>query len=63
MNAFWTWILARLDEPSTWVGIAGLIGSMTFLPHASADASLVSTIGVAVASILGIVKAEAGATK
>ena len=47
-----SWLTARLAEPSTYAGLAGLVGSMSFLPHAAADASAVQQIGVAVVAAL-----------
>ncbi len=34
MNAFVTWVFARLREPSTWAGIGVAVGGLTFLPAA-----------------------------
>jgi hypothetical protein len=58
IKAALAWVVARLKEPSTWAGIAGVVGSMAFLPHAAQDAQLVSAVGAAVASTLAIVVSE-----
>jgi hypothetical protein len=55
------WALARLREPSTWAGLAGLVASMTFLPHAAEIAALIPSIGagfVALASLAAIALSE-----
>lgn len=59
IKAIALWAVARLQEPSTWAGIASLVTSMSFLPHASADAALIPVIGAAVAGAVAIVKADA----
>lgn len=53
-NPIILWVVTRLEEPSTWAGVAALIGSMSFLPNASADAQVASAIGVAVAGALAV---------
>lgn len=61
LKAVGLWALARLAEPSTWVGIAGVVGSMTFLPHAADTSQQIGAIGAAVASAIGIIAKETGA--
>ena len=58
MGAFGAWALARISEPSTWAGIAGLVGSMTFWPQAHDVATALPMIGTALSSVLAIVIAE-----
>ena len=58
MNAFATWLVARAREPSTWAGLAGLVASMTFLPHADEVAKLIGVVGVAAGSALAVVLPE-----
>ncbi len=57
-NPIILWVVSRLEEPSTWAGLAALVGSMSFLPNASAGAQLVSVVGVAVAGALAVVFPE-----
>ncbi len=52
------WVISRLKEPSSWAGLAALVGSMSFLPNASAGAQLVSVVGVAIAGALAVVFPE-----
>jgi hypothetical protein len=52
------WVVARLEEPSTWAGLAAFVGSMSFLPNAAADAQIASALGVAVAGALAVVIPE-----
>ena len=59
MNAFFAWTVARLKEPSTYAGIAGVIGSMAFVPHATDVASLLPVVGVAISSIVAVVVPQA----
>ncbi len=54
-NPIILWVVARLEEPSTWAGFAAVIGSMSFLPNASAEAQIVSAVGVAIAGALAVV--------
>jgi hypothetical protein len=53
--------VARLSEPSTWGGIAAVIASMTFLPHAADIAQQIPAVGIGVAGAIAVVRAEAGA--
>jgi hypothetical protein len=60
------WALARLEEKSTWLGLAGLVASMAFLPHADADSAVLQQIGAiagSVASIAAILHQERKAPK
>ena len=60
------WALARLGEKSTWAGLAGLVASMAFLPHADADAAVLQQIGAiagSIASIAAILHQERKAPK
>ena len=57
-NPIIPWVVSRLEEPSTWAGLAALVGSMSFLPNASAGAQLVSVVGVAIAGALAVVFPE-----
>ena len=63
MNGFVDWLLARLSEPSTYAGIAGVVASMSFLPNASTYAQDVIMAGTAIASVLAIVLPEVKASK
>ena len=60
MNPFIAWVLARLSEPSTYNGLAAIIASMAFLPHATDLASALPSIGVGLGGLIGVIKAEAG---
>ncbi len=55
MKPFALWALARLREPSTYAGIAALVASMTFLPHAAEIAALIPQIGAGVVALAGFV--------
>jgi len=59
MNAFAAWLIARLSEPSTYNGLAAVVASMAFLPHAADIASALPSIGIGILGLIGIVKAEA----
>jgi hypothetical protein len=52
------WIVARLREPSTYAGLAGLIGTMTFLPHATDVATAMPAVGTFVMSMLAMTMSE-----
>ena len=64
MNAmetgFVAWALARLGERSTWAGLAAVVGGMSFLPHAAADAQIVAAIGVIVTGVAAMLHRERG---
>ncbi len=49
---------ARLREPSTYAGIAGLVAGAAFIPNAAAWADLVLAIGGLVAAALAIIMPE-----
>lgn len=49
-----SFIFSRLREPSTYAGLAGLIGSLAFLPQAQEIASTITAAGAFVASVLAI---------
>jgi hypothetical protein len=55
------WAVARLKEPSTYAGLAGVIASMTFLPHAQDVANAIPALGVGIGGLIAIVLAEIGA--
>lgn len=48
-------VIARLKEPSTYAGIAGLIASLSFIPDAAAWSQVVISAGAAIAAALAIV--------
>lgn len=52
-------ILARLREPSTWAGIAGLVAGVSVLPHAGDVAQSITLVGGAIAGLLAIWMPEA----
>lgn len=54
------WLLSRLLERSTWLGAAGLVASLSFLPHAQEDAQFVAALGALVCSVAAIVHREKG---
>jgi hypothetical protein len=57
------WGVARLREPSTYAGLAGIVASMSFLPHAAEIARALPAIGGGIAaclSLLAIVLPERG---
>ena len=58
MNATLTWIIARLEEPSTYAGIAGVVATMQFWPAAGTTSALIPVVGGAVASVLAIALPE-----
>jgi len=49
MNAFTSWALARLQEPSTYAGVSAFVLGLTFLPQADLD---VATKAIALAATL-----------
>lgn len=49
------WIIGKLKEGSTWAGLAGIIGGLSFIPHANDIAKLVPEIGIVVAGVLAII--------
>lgn len=51
------WIINRLKEPSTWAGLAGLLGSAGITFSADLNAAF-TTAGVAVASLIAIILHE-----
>jgi hypothetical protein len=51
-------ILARLKEPSTWAGIAGVVAGLSFLPHAVEIGAIVTGAGIIVMNVLAIVIPE-----
>ena len=61
MNPFVVWALARLSEPSTYAGLAALIVSATWLPHAADIASALPAVGVGIAGVVAVIKAETAA--
>lgn len=60
LNAIGAWLLARLQEPSTYAGAAAVVASMTFLPHAPDIAGHLPAIGMGVAGLIAIVLKEKG---
>lgn len=50
------WIISRLKEPSTYAGLAAIVGIVA--PKLGLDAGTLQTIGVAVASVLAIFMSE-----
>ena len=52
-------LLARLREPSTYAGIAGVIAGLGFIPHAADIAGLIGPLGAVIAGVLAIVLPEA----
>lgn len=51
-------IITRLREPSTYAGIAALIGSLTFIPNAAEWGDVITSAGVAIAGALAILLGE-----
>lgn len=51
-------IKARLREPSTYAGIAGIIAGAAFIPNAAAWADLIIAIGGVVAAALAVIMPE-----
>lgn len=47
-----SWILSRLKEPSTWKGVAVLVGVMGW----NLDPELLPQIGVTVAAVIGLIE-------
>ena len=52
------WLEARLKEPSTYAGLAGVIGTMTFLPHATDIATAIPVVGASITALLAMVISE-----
>jgi hypothetical protein len=40
------WTFARLSEPSSYTGVAGIVASMSFLPGAQSYAAEITTWGI-----------------
>ena len=60
MHTFADWLFARIEERSTWAGIAAVVGGMSFLPHAAADAQFIAAVGTVVVGVAAIVHREKG---
>ena len=58
MGNVFSWILARISEQSTYSGLATVIASIGFLPHASDIGALVPTVGVLVMGIIKILRPD-----
>jgi len=48
--------MARISEQSTYSGLATVIASIGFLPHASEIGALVPTVGVLIMGIIKIIR-------
>ena len=59
MGPVLAWAGARLAEPSTWAGIAYLIGSASFIPHNQDLATQIPMWGSMVAGALAAILPEA----
>ncbi len=59
-SGFLAWALARLGERSTWAGLAAVVGGMSFLPHAAADAQIIAALGTVVCGVAAILHREKG---
>lgn len=51
-------VLTRLREPSTYTGIAALVGSLSFIPNAAEWAQIVIPAGTVIAGALAILLGE-----
>lgn len=60
MHTFADWLFARIEERSTWAGIAAVVGGMSFLPQAQADAQIIAAIGVVISGVAAVVHREKG---
>ena len=60
MNAFSTWALARLQEPSTYAGIAAFVGGLTFIPATDLTMAMkvIALAATVIPGALAIVLAE-----
>lgn len=47
-------VIARLREPSTYAGLAALIGGISILPNASSLAGTITLAGTFIAGVLAI---------
>lgn len=56
-NPFITWALARLKEPSSWAGLAALMGSLGLTLSAAQSQALI-TLGIAVAGFVAVMMPE-----
>ncbi len=57
VNEMFDFLIARLKEPSTWAGIAALLGAAGFTFSEELGAAL-TTAGVAVAGLIAVFMAE-----
>ncbi len=60
LNAIGAWLLARLQEPSTYAGAAAVVASMTFVPHASDVAGDIPAIGIGIGGFIAVILKEKG---
>ena len=60
ITAFAKWALARAREPSTYAGLAGFVGALTFLPAAdlAIAAKVVAAAAITIPSVIAIVIPE-----
>jgi hypothetical protein len=54
----WTWVLARLGEPSTWTGLAAVLGSAAVFGLSTGTWGAVMAAGMAVFGAVGMIKKE-----
>lgn len=61
---FTDWIVGRLREPSTYAGLAAVLAGTFHAKYATAEADIISNLGMALGGLMAIVLAEkAGDTK
>lgn len=51
-------IAKRLKEPSTYAGLAGVLGGMSFIPNAAEWAQVVMQVGALVSAVMAILIPE-----
>jgi hypothetical protein len=56
----WDFVWARLREPSTWAGLAGLLGGASVFGLSGSTWTTILGAGMAVASAVAVVKKDKG---
>jgi hypothetical protein len=56
----WNWVMARLSEPSTWAGLATLLGGAAVGGLGEATWTTIIAAGMAVAGAIAVVKKDKG---
>jgi hypothetical protein len=56
----WTWVMTRLSEPSTWSGLAGVLGGAAVFGLGPDTWTTIIGVGMAAAGAIGMVKKDKG---